>query len=301
MKKIFPPACLILCMLAGCKEKRKIEIGDCVALDCIEGTAEGATLSDSRDEDRSMLIFREKSVFKDDLFAALGTMSEGDSAVFHINLDSLTAKMGLHRPDTKSNYLVFAIRVNKIIPRDMPPGRQSDSLLNNKIEAFKRTENLKARDNETSKIDHYILAKDLHPVKTPSGLQYTILQEGKGPRAVSGDSVQVNYTASVLSGKVFETTEETTARQTGIFRLGKSYHPLTLCVRMADSLSGFEEALTMFPKGTKVQLIIPSKLAYGEHGRGNIHAYTPLLCNMEILDISGSPGLPFTKTAAQAP
>ncbi|HVW58394.1 MAG TPA: FKBP-type peptidyl-prolyl cis-trans isomerase [Puia sp.] len=298
MKKMFLPVCLILCMLFGCKEKRKIAIGDCVALDCIERTAEGAILSDSRDDDRSMLIFREKSLFKDDLFAALGTMGEGDSATFHINLDSLTAKMGLRRPDTKSSYLVFTIKVNKIIPRDMPPGRQSDSLLNNKIEAFKKAENLKARDNETSKIDRYIHAKGLHPVRAPSGLQYTILQEGKGPRPISGDSVLVNYTASVLSGKVFETTDETTARQTGIFKLGKSYRPLTLSVRADDSLSGFEEALTMFPKGTKVQLIIPSKLAYGEHGRGNIHAYTPLLCKMEILDISGAPS---TKTPAQAP
>lgn len=298
MKKIFLPACLILCMLTGCKEKRKIAIGDCVALVYIERTAEGAILSDSRDDYRSMLIFREKSIFKDDLFAALGTMGEGDSAVFHINLDSLTTKMGLQRPDTKSNYLVFSIRINKVIPRDMPPGRLSDSLLNNKIEAFKRTENLEARDNETSKINHYILAKGLHPIRTPSGLQYTIMQEGKGPRAQAGDSVQVNYTASVLSGKVFETTEEATARNTGIFKLGKSYHPLTLCVRTDDSLSGFEEALTMFPKGTRVQLIIPSKLAYGEHGRGNIHAYTPLLCKMEILDISGSPS---AKTAAKTP
>jgi FKBP-type peptidyl-prolyl cis-trans isomerase len=65
---------------------------------------------------------------------------------------------------------------------------------------------------------------------------------------------------------------------------------------MASTIPGFDEALMLFPVGTKATIILPSKLAYGEQGNQMFSPYTPLAFDIEILEvIKGRPG------AAQLP
>ena len=51
-------------------------------------------------------------------------------------------------------------------------------------------------------------------------------------------------------------------------------------------LPGFKEALLLMPVGSKWQLFIPSDLAYGEHGAGNvIGPNTALIFEVELVSI----------------
>ena len=258
-----------------------IKIGDFVAFKFIQKTEQDSIISSSYDYDRSAFIEREKSLFKGDMYAALGLLSEGDSASFKINIDSMVAKMGRQKPgNAKDKYLVYTIKIDKVIPKK----NLNDSLFRTNIESFLKAELERAKSTEEAKLKEYLTTKNLKPVVQPSGLNYLITKESTGSKAVAGDTVEVNYTGMHLSGKVFDTSLMEVAKKAGTY-VDRPYKPLKIPVGTHASIPGFDEGLMLFPKGTKATLILPSKLAYGEQGNPTILPYTPLVFDIEILNI----------------
>jgi FKBP-type peptidyl-prolyl cis-trans isomerase len=85
-------------------------------------------------------------------------------------------------------------------------------------------------------------------VTLPSGLQYKILTEGKGPKPTATDSVVCNYRGTLINGTEFDSSY-------------KRKEPATFGV--SQVIKGWTEALQLMPVGSKWQLVIPSSLAYG--------------------------------------
>jgi FKBP-type peptidyl-prolyl cis-trans isomerase FklB len=105
----------------------------------------------------------------------------------------------------------------------------------------------------------------------PSGLQYTVLTEGTGPKPSINDQVKVHYTGSLIDGKVFESS----------YTNGQ---PITLGV--GQVIKGWTEALQMMPVGSKWRLFIPSDLAYGDNAAGPmIKEGSTLIFDVELLEI----------------
>ena len=299
MKKLVIVLGLAVTGLAGCKNFEKgegdmlykihtdksgetIKEGDFVAFKAIEKTEGDSVLYSSYDYDRPSLLVKEKSVFKGDLFAALGLLSEGDSATFKINIDSMVQKMGRPQPsDTTKKYLVYTIKIDKVIPK----GKLTDSLFRGKIDAFLKTEMDQAKTGEATKIKAYVSSKSLKPTVTASGLNYVVSTQGSGPKANPGDTVLVNYTGMFLSGKVFDSSLAEVAKKNGTFNPQRPYEPLKLPVGMNGSIAGFEEGLMLLPKGAKATLILPSSLAYGEQGNQGIPPFTPLIFEVDVVNI----------------
>ena len=48
--------------------------------------------------------------------------------------------------------------------------------------------------------------KNPKPVKTASGLEYTITSKGNGKKPVAGDKVSVHYTGTLLDGTKFDSS-----------------------------------------------------------------------------------------------
>lgn len=264
------------------QEGETIQEDDFVGLTYTEKTEEDSVINNSNDYDgRMALMFRERSYFPGDLFAALGMLSEGDSATFKINLDSIVAHQGRPRSNTKGKYLIYTVRINKVVSR----GKLNDSLYSAAIDHFKEDQNNLAKSLEASKFSNYISSIHLKPAVTASGLNYIIATRGTGPTAVWGDTVEVNYTAMYLSEKVFETSYPEVAKKAGIYNKSRQYGPVKLLMTKSQLVSGFDEALLMFPKGSKYRLIIPSRLAYGENGNNNTKPYTSLLCDVELANV----------------
>ncbi|WP_026896915.1 FKBP-type peptidyl-prolyl cis-trans isomerase [Daejeonella oryzae] len=264
------------------KSGETIKEGDFVAFNAIEKTEEDSVLYSSYDYDRPSLLVKEKSLFTGDLFAALGMLSEGDSATFKINIDSMVAKMGRPKPtNTKGKYLLYVIKVDKIIPK----GKLTDSIFRGQIDTYLKAEQDKAKGAEGAKFNAYISKENLKPTVTASGLNYTVTKEGSGPKPVAGDTVLVNYTGKFLSGKVFDTSYPEIAKKAGTFNAQRPYEPLKMPVGMNGSIPGFEEGLMLFSKGTKATIILPSKLAYGEQGSQGIPPFTPLIFDIEMVNI----------------
>lgn len=264
------------------KSGEAIKDGDFVVFKAIEKTEGDSVLYSSYDYDRPSLLIKEKSIFKGDLFAGLSLLSEGDSATFKINIDSMVLKMGRPQPaDTTSKYLVYNIKIDKVIPK----GNLTDSVFRSKIDEFLKAEMEQAKNSESAKVKAYVSSNGLKPEVTPSGLNYIITKEGNGAKANAGDTVLVHYTTKFLSGKIIDSSLPDVAKKSGTFNPGRLYEPLKLPVGMSNAIAGFEEGLMLLPKGAKAILILPSSLAYGEQGYQGIPPFTPLIFDVEMINI----------------
>lgn len=103
-----------------------------------------------------------------------------------------------------------------------------------------------------------------------SGLQYRILEEGSGPVPKTSDTVKVHYEGRYFRGGVFDSSHE----------FGE---PLEFPVYTV--ISGWMEALTRMPVGSKWELFIPPHLAYGEERMPGIPPNTALIYEVELLGI----------------
>ncbi|WP_035382623.1 FKBP-type peptidyl-prolyl cis-trans isomerase [Ferriphaselus sp. R-1] len=107
-------------------------------------------------------------------------------------------------------------------------------------------------------------------VALPSGLQYRILKAGTGRKPTEADLIECNYRGTLLDGTEFDATE--------------AGHPATL--KLSALITGWKEALKLMPEGSRWQIFIPAKLAYGERGVGTeIGPNETLQFDVELLAI----------------
>lgn len=109
-------------------------------------------------------------------------------------------------------------------------------------------------------------------VQTPSGLQYEVLQEGTGIKPVDTNTVKVLYKGTFLNGEEFDSNLN---RQS----------PFQFNVA-GGVIQGWIEAIKMMPVGSKWKLYVPSALGYGDQGNGRIPPNTPLVFELEFLEIA---------------
>lgn len=108
-------------------------------------------------------------------------------------------------------------------------------------------------------------------VTTASGLQYTIITEGTGPRPAVTDRVKVHYHGTLIDGTIFDSSVDR----------GQPYITAVNAV-----IQGWVEALQLMPVGSKWRLFIPSDLAYGDNESGPvIKAGSVLIFDLELLEI----------------
>jgi FKBP-type peptidyl-prolyl cis-trans isomerase FkpA len=107
---------------------------------------------------------------------------------------------------------------------------------------------------------------------TPSGLQYQVITEGKGPKPKPTDVVRVNYKGTLLDGKTFDSSYD---------RNEPATFPLDQVV------PGWQEGIALMPVGSKYKFWIPAKLGYGDKGTpgGPIPPNATLVFEVELLDI----------------
>jgi peptidylprolyl isomerase len=109
--------------------------------------------------------------------------------------------------------------------------------------------------------------------KTASGLYYVITKEGTGPQAAAGNTVYVDYTGTLVSGKKFDSSYD---RGT----------PIDFTLGHGEVIAGWDEGLALLKKGAKATFIIPSSLAYGASGAGPvIPPGATLIFDVELVDV----------------
>ena len=109
-------------------------------------------------------------------------------------------------------------------------------------------------------------------VTLPSGLQYEVITEGNvGRYAKATDQVQCHYEGTLIDGTLFDSSI-------------KRGQPATFGVNHV--IPGWVEALQLMPEGAKWKLYIPSDLAYGAQGAGEmIPPHSTLVFEVELQKI----------------
>ncbi|MDX1470382.1 MAG: peptidylprolyl isomerase [Flavobacteriaceae bacterium] len=124
----------------------------------------------------------------------------------------------------------------------------------------------------------------------PSGLIAYFIERGEGKQAQQGDKVLVNYEGYYTDGRLFDTSFEDVAEQHGILSSMKQnsnmYRPMPMEISPdAPMIPGFKEAVAMMKVGDKAFFYIPSHLAFGEAGRGEIPPNTDLIFLLQLVEV----------------
>jgi FKBP-type peptidyl-prolyl cis-trans isomerase len=107
---------------------------------------------------------------------------------------------------------------------------------------------------------------------TESGLQYEVLTEGSGEKPLATDKVTVHYTGKLLNGEIFDSSVE--RGQPATFGLNQV-------------IRGWTEGVQLMNVGSKYRFYIPSELAYGDRGAGEmIGPGSTLIFDVELLEIA---------------
>jgi FKBP-type peptidyl-prolyl cis-trans isomerase len=107
-------------------------------------------------------------------------------------------------------------------------------------------------------------------ITLPSGLQYKVITAGTGKIPTLKDKVLCHYRGTFVDGKEFDSS----------YTRGE---PITFA--LTGVIKGWTEALQLMPVGSKWKLFIPSDIAYGEYGNGDIGPNTALVFDIELISI----------------
>jgi FKBP-type peptidyl-prolyl cis-trans isomerase len=193
------------------------------------------------------------SDFKGDLYEGIRMLSVGDSGVFIINADSLflkTFKMG-QRPAMIDSNSVLYFYVH-LVSVDSP---------------------VKMKKDEEVALKKYIDDNKITTGQTASGIYIIPSDPGNGMKIDSGCMVKLNFIVSSVDGKQ-------------IFSSMDRPEPLKFLYGQKFDTPGLEEAVGTMKKGSKAKVIVPSSMAFGEMGRGNVvPPYSTLIYDVVIVDV----------------
>lgn len=128
-------------------------------------------------------------------------------------------------------------------------------------------------EQNSKEAEAFLVANKAKPgvITLPSGLQYKVITEGKGPKPAATDTVVTHYKGTFIDGKQFDSSYD-------------RGEPATFTVN--GVIAGWTEALQLMPVGSKWQLVVPPKLAYGENGFQNvIPPNSALVFDIELISI----------------
>ena len=139
-------------------------------------------------------------------------------------------------------------------------------------EYFQKLANKALEENQAAGKEFLIEnAKRDGVVTTASGLQYEVLAQGSGASPKATDEVTVHYHGTLTDGRVFDSSVD-------------RGQPATFPVN--GVIPGWIEALQLMNVGSKYKLYIPSDLAYGERGAGQmIGPNSTLIFEVELISI----------------
>ncbi|MBO7623963.1 MAG: FKBP-type peptidyl-prolyl cis-trans isomerase [Bacteroidales bacterium] len=108
--------------------------------------------------------------------------------------------------------------------------------------------------------------------ETASGLQYKVIRTGSGKQPKADSPVTVHYVGRLLDGTVFDSSRE------------RGDNPISFALNQV--ISGWTEGLQLMREGAIFEFYIPSHLAYGDRGAGQlIRGGATLVFEVELIEV----------------
>jgi len=111
--------------------------------------------------------------------------------------------------------------------------------------------------------------------KTSTGLKYVVTKKTGAKKPAKGTPIYIHYAGFLEDGQLFDTSIENVAKTFGKFDQNRAdqdgYQPIPFQAGRKDGMiPGFIEGLEKLSYGEKAVLFIPSHLAYGAGGAGDV-------------------------------
>jgi FKBP-type peptidyl-prolyl cis-trans isomerase len=212
----------------------------------------------------------DSSFYSGDLMEALTRLHRGDSATFIFEAAPMIEHYFMSQfPFDSVKEIFIDVKINDLITKEY-----IDSMNNVRLSAEQE-----AQEAEPQKIADYIAANNISEQPTESGMYLIVSKKGKGANPKEGQIVSVHYTGKFFDGTVFDSSVE---RGT----------PFEFPLGTPGIIQGWNEGFALLNKGSKATLILPSAVAYGSTGNRGIPPYTPLVFDVELIDIKDAPATP---------
>jgi len=249
---------------------QKASVGDILTLDMYYTNSKDSVIFDSRNSKQVFMIPLALPLYPGDINEAMSTLSIGDSTTFLLDADSFFIKtVGLPELPNfieKGSKLYFTIALKNITKEE----EYQRLLEEQKIAEKEKIEVLK--QEESQKIQNYLEEKGIKTKARESGLYYILIEEGSGPQASVGKTVKVHYTGTFLNGDKFDSSLD-------------RGEPIEFVLGQGRVIKGWDEGIALMKVGEKAKFIIPSEIAYGERGGGAIPPVTPLVFEVELIEV----------------
>lgn len=178
-----------------------------------------------------------------------------------VDIDSFIAglKDGLKRAEPHYSKEILGAAMQRLSAEQVEKAKRRMAVLKKENEAF-LVENRKAKGVQVTK----------------SGLQYQVIESGKGDSPKATDTVRVHYQGSLIDGSVFD----------GSLGGPPAEFPLMRPDGQPGVIAGWIEALTKMKPGDRWRLFIPAELAYGQQGYGDlIPPHSTLIFELELIEV----------------
>jgi len=197
-----------------------------------------------------------KAAFKGDIADVLMLMTPGDSVICLVDAKAMFDYSKKPMPDyiKPGDKIQYNIRLVSIKPKaQIQKEREAE------FSKFMQEQNgVNQPLNDDTALQTYFRIKNIAPIKTRSGMYYSIQREGSGPLAIPGDTVVMNYRGNLLDGTVFDSNIDSAFMHV---------QPLNFVLGTGRVIKGWEEGIGYLKPGSKAFFYIPSNLAYGAQSR----------------------------------
>jgi len=195
-----------------------------------------------------------KAAFKGDIADALILMTPGDSIICLVDAKSMFDYSKKKMPDyiKPGDKIQYNIRLVSIKPKAEKEKEQQAEMAKFMLEVDSK------EITEDKALQNYFSQKYITPIKTTSGMYYSIEKAGSGALAIPGDTIIMNYRGTFLDGSVFDSNLDSAFLHV---------QPLTFVLGSGRVIKGWEEGITYLKSGSKAFFYLSSSLAYGAQSR----------------------------------
>jgi FKBP-type peptidyl-prolyl cis-trans isomerase len=266
---------------------KAVEEGKYLVMNMTFKDSKDSVWNDSRKNGVPAVLQIRKDMPKGDaVIEIIQALTQGDSVEFKIPAKVLFEKT-FHQPIPKgvdsTGSFTWNIGLSQVLGQDEFKKMQQEFMAKQNEKFLKQQKEQLGKD--TTAIDSFLVAKSITAKKTASGLRYIVTKEGAGANATDGQTVKMNYVGYTMDGTYFDTSIESIAKDKNLFQQGRPYAPFEVRVGRGEVIPGWEDAMKLMNKGSKITVYIPSTLGYGSQGSGRIKPNSVLIFDMELVDI----------------
>ncbi|MDD4085662.1 MAG: FKBP-type peptidyl-prolyl cis-trans isomerase [Bacteroidales bacterium] len=218
---------------------------------------------DSEKLSREMRFPLMRPVFPGDFYEGIAHMHRGDSASFLCPADRVFLEIFRVRE------LPEFVKADAEMRFDI---RLIDFMSPVEYEAEQHQKRIAQIEESQKLLEAFIEQENIEVSPTESGLYYIETERGKGDTPKIGQKVKVHYAGRLTNGLPFD--DSYSKGEPFEFELGSG-----------RVIKGWDEGIALMREGGKAMLVIPQDLAYGEREMGRIPAFSPLVFEVELIEI----------------